>query len=160
MLKARLLSAAEVHFILAEAALKGWNVGDAQTHYEAGIEASLTAWGVEDSFGDYIVGPEVAYNGTLEQVMEQKWIASWTAATESWFDYRRTGLPDLQAGPAAKRSVLPVRFYYMQDELMLNEANAEAALNNLEVTGYTQADGKNSAWSKPWLIQGTGNPWE
>ena len=30
LLKARLLSAAEVHFILAEAALKGWNVGDAK----------------------------------------------------------------------------------------------------------------------------------
>jgi hypothetical protein len=160
LLKARLLSAAEVHFILAEAALKGWNVGDAQTHYEAGIEASLTTWGVSDSFGDYLAGPEVAYNATLEQIIEQKWIASWTAATESWFDYRRTGFPDLQAGPAAKRGVLPVRFYYMQDELMLNEANAEAALNNLEVTGYTQADGKNSAWSKPWLIQGTGKPWE
>jgi hypothetical protein len=66
----------------------------------------------------------------------------------------------LQAGPAAKRSVLPVRFYYMQDEIMLNADNAEQALNNLEVTGYTQADGKNSAWSKPWLVQGTGKPWD
>lgn len=160
LLKSRLLSAAEVHFILAEAALKGWTVGDAQAHYEEGIKASLTVWGVDGSFDDYIVQPTVAYNGTLEQIIEQKWIASWTAATESWFDYRRTGLPNLQAGPAAKRSVLPVRFYYMQDELMLNEVNAEQALNNLEVTGYTQADGKNSAWSKPWLIQGTGKPWE
>src|SRR5690606_17665898 len=33
LLKARLLSAAEVHFILAEAALKGWSVGDAEHHY-------------------------------------------------------------------------------------------------------------------------------
>jgi hypothetical protein len=159
LLKARLVSAAEVHFILAEAALKGWNVGDAATHYEEGVQASLNTWGVGDSFEDYIAQPEIAYNGTLEQIMEQKWIASWTAATESWFDYRRTGLPALQAGPAAKRSALPVRFYYMQDEIMLNADNAEEALNRLEVTGFTQADGKNSAWSKPWLIQGTGKPW-
>jgi hypothetical protein len=159
LLKARLLSAAEVHFILAEAALKGWNVGDAQTHYEEGVKASLTTWGVDDSFDTYIAGTEVAYDGTLERIMEQKWIASWTAATEAWFDYRRTGFPALQAGPAAKRSVLPVRFYYVQNELMLNADNAEAALNNLEVTSYTQADGKNSAWSKPWLVQGTGKPW-
>lgn len=159
LLKSRLLSAAEVHFILAEAALKGWNTGDAKSHYESAIQASFETWGVDDEFDTYIAGPEVAYNGTLEQLIEQKWIASWTAATESWFDFRRTGLPALQAGPAAKRTVLPVRFYYMQDELMLNADNAEQALNNLEVTGYTQADGKNSAWSKPWLVQGTGKPW-
>lgn len=159
LLKARLISAAEIHFILAEAALKGWNVGEAQAHYEEGIRASLTTWGVEDSFDSYISGGEVAYNGTLERIMEQKWIASWTAATEAWFDFRRTGLPALEAGPAAKRSVLPVRFYYVQNELVLNADNAEQALDKLEVTGYTQADGKNSAWSKPWVVQGTGKPW-
>ncbi|WP_276371257.1 SusD/RagB family nutrient-binding outer membrane lipoprotein [Chryseolinea sp. H1M3-3] len=161
LLKARLLSAAEVNFILAEAALKGWSVGEnAETYYKQGVKASLTTWGVGSTYDTYIAGPGVAYNGTLEQIMEQKWIASWTSAAEAWFDYRRTGFPALQAGPAAKRSVLPVRFYYMQREITLNGDNAEQALNNLEVTGYTQADGKNSAWSKPWLIQGTGKPWE
>ncbi|HEY5918330.1 MAG TPA: SusD/RagB family nutrient-binding outer membrane lipoprotein [Chryseolinea sp.] len=159
LLKARLSSAAEVHFILAEAALKGWNVGAAKDHYEAAVEASLNTWGVGDDYDAYIAGPEVAFNNTLEQIIEQKWIASWTAATESWFDYRRTGIPQLEAGPAAKRTVLPVRFYYMQDEIMLNETNAAAAMNNLETTGYTQSDGKNSAWSKQWLLQGTGKPW-
>lgn len=166
LLLARLLSAAEVHFILAEAAVKGWSVGaDAETHYEAGVQASLEAWGVDDEFATYIAEPEVAFPtaGTadqqLEQILEQKWIASWTAATEAWFDYRRTGLPALQAGPAAKRAVLPVRFYYGQSELMLNAANADEAVAGLEVTGYSQADGNNSAWSKPWLIQGTSKPW-
>lgn len=166
MLLARLLSAEEVHFILAEAAVKGWAVGDAQTHYEAGVQASLDTWGVGDEFSSYISEPEVAFpaagtdEAKLEQILEQKWIASWTAATEAWFDYRRTGLPDLQAGPAAKRSVLPVRFYYGQNELMLNATNASAAVGALAVTGYSQADGNNSAWSKPWLLQGTGKPWE
>lgn len=160
LLMARLLSAAEVHFILAEAALKGWAVGDAQSHYEAGVEASLETWGVADEFSTYIAEPGVSFDGTLEQIMEQKWIASWTAATEAWFDYRRTGLPDLQAGPAAKRVVLPVRFYYGQSEIMLNAENATSAVDGLAVTGYSQADGKNSAWSKPWLLQGTGKPWD
>jgi hypothetical protein len=160
LLKARLISAAEVEFILAEAALNGWNVGSAQTHYEAGVKASLETWDVGDDYDTYIAGPLVAYAGTLDQIMDQKWIASWTAATEAWFDFRRTGLPALKAGPAAKRDVLPVRFYYSQDELKLNEDNAMDAVNNLEVTGYSQADAKNSAWSKQWLIQGTGKPWE
>lgn len=159
LLKARLVSAAEVNFILAEAALKGWATGDAKAHYEAGVKASLTTWGLSAASTTYLANQGVAFDGTLRQVVEQKWIASWTAATEAWFDYRRTGFPALKAGPAAKRQVLPVRFYYMQDELNINKANAAAALDKLEVTNYSQADAKNSPWSKPWLMQGTGKPW-
>src|SRR5690606_36037808 len=128
LLKARLLSAAEVHFILAEAAIKGWAVGGGQEHYNQGIAQSLAAWAVGEAYEDYIGHAGVAYEGTTEQVMEQKWIASWTAATEAWFDFRRTGYPDLKAGPAALRGVLPVRFYYMQDELTINRQNADQAL--------------------------------
>lgn len=159
LLKARLISAAEVNFILAEASLKGWATGDAKTLYEAGVSASMDTWGVGSSSATYLTNDGVAYDGTLKQLMEQKWISSWTAATESWFDFRRTGLPALKAGPAAKRQVLPLRFYYMQDELNINSANANAALDKLEITNFSQADGKNSAWSKPWLNQGTGKPW-
>lgn len=165
LLKARLISAAEVQFILAEAALKGWATGSAKEHYDAGVLASLETWGVDDEYDTYIQEAEVAFPdaGTdqqkLEQIMEQKWIASWTAATEAWFDFRRTGLPALTAGPHGLRDVLPVRFYYAQNELMLNSDNAGSAVQDLEVTGYSQADGNNSAWSKPWLIKGTGKPW-
>jgi hypothetical protein len=159
LLKARLMSASEVYFILSEAALKGWSVGDAATHYQQAIKSSFETWGVAGSFEDYIAQPEVAFDGTLKQLIEQKWIASWTAATEAWFDYRRTGYPELQAGPFAIRSVLPVRFYYMLEERNLNRANAEAAISRLEQTNYSEADGQNSAWSKPWVIQGTGKPW-
>lgn len=159
LLKARLISAAEVNFILAEAALKGWATGDAKARYEAGVQNSLNTWGVGGQYTQYIAQPDVAYKGTLAQIMDQKWIASWTAATESWFDFRRTGLPALKAGPTAKRQALPVRFYYMQDELNINSVNAKAAVEKLEITSFSQADNKNSAWSKPWLIQGTGKPW-
>jgi hypothetical protein len=158
LLKARMLSAAEVHFILAEAALKGWGVGSAQSHYEAGVKASFDAWGVSEDYNDYIAGG-AAYDGTLEQVMLQKWIASWTAASEAWFDYRRTGLPAFQAGPYAERPVLPLRFYYMKKEIEINTENANAAINKLEETKYTAPDTKNSAWSRFWLMQGTGKPW-
>lgn len=159
LLKARLLSAAEVNFILAEAALKGWNVGSGETYYDKGIMASLSTWTVEGQYQAYIAHPKVAFNGTVKQIIEQKWISTWTAAAESWFDYRRTGYPELQAGPVANRRVLPVRFYYMQDELNINRENAQKALQNLEKTAYSQADNENSAWSKPWLLQGTNKPW-
>ncbi|MEM9931790.1 MAG: SusD/RagB family nutrient-binding outer membrane lipoprotein, partial [Bacteroidota bacterium] len=158
MLLARLTSAAEVYFILAEAALNGWAVGDAQTHYNAGVQASFETWGVGDQYEAYLAG-SAAFDGTLEQLITQKWIASWTAATEAWFDYRRTGFPALEAGEAARRSALPLRFYYMQDELTVNESNAMEAVGRLEETAFTAPDGKNSAWSKPWVLQGTGEPY-
>lgn len=159
LLKSRLMTTAEVRFILAEAALKGWAAGDAKTHYEAGIKASMDSWGVGAGYNAYIAVPGVAYNGTQKQIIEQKWISSWTAAQEAWFDYRRTGYPELKAGPSAIRKVLPVRFYYMLDERNLNKTNTESAMGRLETTAYSEADGKNSPWSKPWVLQGTGKPW-
>ncbi len=159
LLKARIASAAESHFILAEAALKGWSVGSAQEHYEAGVLQSLTTWGVQDQFNDYIAREGVAFNGTLAQVMEQKWIASWTAATEAWFDFRRTGLPALVAGPASPEPVLPVRFIYGDNETLLNADNSQQAISNLQVTPHSGLRGNNSQWSKPWIIGGTNKPW-
>ncbi|WP_138992223.1 SusD/RagB family nutrient-binding outer membrane lipoprotein [Larkinella sp. C7] len=159
LLKARLMSASEVNFILAEAAQKGWAAGDAKARYEAGVKTSLETWGLASAYPTYVAQKDVAYNGTQKQIIEQKWIASWTAATEAWFDYRRTGFPELKTGPNAKRKVLPVRFYYMLDERNLNKANSDAALGRLELTPNSEADGKNSPWSKPWVLQGTGKPW-
>lgn len=159
LLKARLLSAAEVNFILAEAALNGWSVGgSAEDFYNAGIQASFAAWKVSGDYADYVRG-EAAFDGTLAQIMEQKWIASWTAAAEAWFDYRRTGLPDLEPGTIVKRPALPLRFYYSLDEIDFNTANAQQAISNLEETSFTAPDGKNSAWSKIWVLQGTGKPY-
>ena len=160
VLRARLASASETSFILAEAALKGWNVGAAAGHYEAAIKNSLDTWGVGSTYAEFIDHPGVKFNNTLEQLITQKWIASWTAATESWFDYRRTGLPDFKAGPVAPQVVLPVRFIYGDNELNYNADNFDAAVEKLETNTYTNARGKNSQWSKSWLIQGTGKPWQ
>ncbi len=159
LLQMRIMSAAEVHFILSEAALYGWAAGSPEGHYAMGIQQSMNAWGVGSAAGDYIDG--APYAG-LESIIEQKWIASWTAAAEAWFDYRRTGLPDLQAGEIAKREKLPLRFYYnFEHEISKNTANAEAAIAKLQPTAYKGNDiSNNSAWSKMWLLQGTGLPYE
>ncbi len=160
LLKARLISLAEVNFILAEAALKGWSVGgNAKSYYEAGVKASLETWGVGEDYNNYIQGVHVAYNGTLKQIIKQKWIASWTMAEEAWFDYRRTGYPNLKPGPYAKRQRLPLRYIYSSEELNQNASNVEKAINDLEETNFSGPLGKNSPWSKPWIIQGTGKPW-
>lgn len=159
LLLMRIMSAAEVHFILAEAALKDWVSGTPEGYYAAGIQQSFNAWGVGDKFDSYIGG--ATYSG-LESIIQQKWIASWTASAEAWFDYRRTGLPDLQTGESAKSVKLPLRFYYNYDnEIAKNTENAEAAIAKLEPTPYKRSTdvSNNSAWSKFWLLQGTENPY-
>lgn len=159
LLRARMMSASEVHFILAEAALKGWSVGaDSKTYYDGAIKASFDTWGLSGMYDSYISGA-ASHDGTLEQLIQQKWIASWTAAAESWFDYRRTGFPALQTGPNAMRQAIPLRFYYMLDEINLNPTNVRAAIDKLENTGFTSPDPSNSAWSRSWILKGTGLPY-
>lgn len=159
ILKARLMSASETSFILAEAAQKGWAAGTAKENYENGIKNSLTTWGVDSKYATYIAEKNVVFNNTLAQIIDQKWIASWTVGTEAWFDFRRTGLPALVPGNASDESVLPVRFNYGNNTLNFNAANAEAAVSKLEVTSHSGGRGRNSQWSKQWLVQGTGKPW-
>lgn len=158
LLLMRLMSAAEINFILAEASLYGWTSGTPDEYYAEGVKQSLRAWGKSSAFDDYISG--APYSG-LESIMEQKWIASWTAAAEAWFDYRRTGLPDLKTGESAKRQALPLRFYYHYDsEISKNPENSAAAIDRLEPTEFKGSDvSNNSAWSKMWLLQGTGKPY-
>lgn len=159
LLKSRLISAAEVSFILAEAAVKGYAVGGAEAHYLNGINASLKTWGVADGYDDYIAQPGVAFDGTAKQILTQKWIASWTSATEAWFDYRRTGFPEFQVGPASMEPVLPVRFPYGNNELNFNNKEVTTAVGRLEVSQYGTEIGPNNQWAKPWIIQGTNKPW-
>ncbi len=157
LLNARLMTYAEVKFLLAEAAYKGWLSG-AEQHYNEAVQASLEEWQVGDSAVDYLSNEMVAYNGTLDRIIEQKWIASWTAAQEAWFDYRRTGYPQLETGPTAPRSALPLRFEYGSNELNFNSANVQEAINRLESTQYSQGE-ENSQWDKFWILAGTNNPY-
>ncbi|MEO0334683.1 MAG: SusD/RagB family nutrient-binding outer membrane lipoprotein, partial [Bacteroidota bacterium] len=58
ILQARVISSAEVSFILAEAALKGWNVGNAEDHYNNAIMQSLQTWGKADDYESFIAQPD------------------------------------------------------------------------------------------------------
>ncbi|MEM6844070.1 MAG: SusD/RagB family nutrient-binding outer membrane lipoprotein [Bacteroidota bacterium] len=159
ILQAQIISSAEVSFILAEAALKGWNVGNAEDHYNNAIMQSLQTWGKADDYESFIAQPNVTFDGSLEQLMAQKWVASWTAATEAWMDYRRTGLPALEVGPASGQPVVALRYPYGNDELNNNTTNANLAIDRLEITQYSGPVGADSPWSKMWVLQGTSKPW-
>lgn len=174
LLAQRLASYSEICFDLAEAALKGWNVGaDAATWYKNGIKASFDTWqvfstyqsdvnnyyGCVKDYDSYIAQPSVAYNGTLQRIMEQKWIAAWQACNEAYMDWRRTGLPVLTIGWGSYRGQIPLRFGYNNSELSNNIANAQVAIGKLVASPYNNTDGNNSSWSKFWLLQGTTEPW-
>ncbi len=161
-LKSRILSYAEVCFLKAEAALKGWG-SDAEGNYKKGVQASFDTWGIGSQYSDYIDNSGVAYDGTLAQVMEQKYIANFTSASEAYMDWRRTGFPVISPGPFSKSTVIPVRFVYPSNEMDNNTANYNAALSGLQATdhtndvaGYYQDD---TPWSKPWVLQGVTQPW-
>lgn len=135
-----LMTAAEVHFLLAEAALRGWGVaGTAQEHYEAGITASLEQHGIgAGAIADYMDNPGVAYDagGTmeaqLEQIITQKWIAVFPNGMEAWSDYRRTGYPMLIPGPDADNTEVPSRFRYPGVEQSINGDSWSAAVGGLD----------------------------
>ena len=174
LLNQKLASYTEVCFDLAEAAQRGWSVGgtDADWYYK-GVQASFDNWQVFDTYqGDvnayygcvkdyasYIAQPTVAYDGTLDRIMEQKWISGWQVCNEPYMDWRRTALPTLNIGYFSYRKAIPLRFVYNSQETGNNQANAQAAIDQLQPTPYIGTDGNNSAWSKFWLVQGTGKPW-
>jgi hypothetical protein len=136
-----LMTAAEVHFLLAEAALRGWNVpGTAQGHYEAGVRAALSqydgAMGVEiptSRIDAYLAQNGVAWGtaptgNNLELIIKQKWLAIYTNGFEAYAEYRRTGYPtEITVGPDAAYSFVPGRIPYPSSEQSLNSTNLAAA---------------------------------
>ncbi|HEX7050211.1 MAG TPA: SusD/RagB family nutrient-binding outer membrane lipoprotein [Longimicrobiales bacterium] len=135
-------SYAEVLFIKAEAAARGWIPDDPATLYTEAIRASMTQYNdalasaglptIEDSaIDDYLAQPRVQYNPStgLEQIALQKWIALFLNGPEAWTEVRRTGIPHLVPGPRAMLGAIPSRLPYPTEETVLNEANVAAAIS-------------------------------
>lgn len=117
--------AAEVAFLRAEGALRGWDMGGtAKSFYEQGIKLSFEqrgAGGVDEYLNDKTSTPKpfvdalgnskCNYNPTtkitiawddaandevkLERIITQKWIANFPLGFEGWADFRRTGYPEI-----------------------------------------------------------------
>lgn len=116
-----LLTAAEVSFLRAECALKGWAEGDPKALYENGIRLSFEQWGVSGAeaylsdsestpaaYVDYMNHEDsdapstltIAWSDddgvgkNLQRIITQKYIAGYPLGHEAWCDYRRTGYPE------------------------------------------------------------------
>lgn len=125
------MNAAEVAFLRAEGALRGWNMGGtAEALYKEGVKLSFDQYGVSSGYDTYIndnvstqtqykdpENPEAAqstitirWNASatneikLEKIITQKWIAMWPLGQEAWSEQRRTGYPRFFPVPVVKNA--------------------------------------------------------
>ena len=115
------MTAAEVWFLRAEAALRGFTSENVKDCYEKGITVSCQQWGVnvgdyltsDATPSDYVDAFEAKYDvkalikvtpkwdrcaspeEQLERILTQKWIACYPEGYEAWTEQRRTGYPQL-----------------------------------------------------------------
>lgn len=154
-----ILSYAEVEFLLAEAIAKSWIDGDIESHYRAGIAASMEYYQVDvapfgwSSFDDFYNNSGVAYSEVTD-IWQQKWLALYFHGLEPYFEVRRwyhesgdsfDGIPFLEATCGnLNDDQLPLRFPYPGEEQSLNAINYDAAVSKL---------GGNSQNGRMWLMQ-------
>ncbi len=159
---------AELNFILAEAANLSIISDSPEKYYEEGVRAALEFVGqnTPDQFNhgrkitteyinSYLDNPDVklSSNSTeqLEQIHLQKYLTrllhnKWDA----YYDYRRTGLPELPINPESNMNqdpnTLPTRWRYPNDEYRQNAENLQTALDR-------QYGGNDSNNEKMWIIK-------
>lgn len=123
---------AEVEFILAEAAARGFNLGSiggtAQEHYEAGIAESHAFWGVTLDPA-YLTHVDVAWDDARnkELIGTQKWLALYNRGMEGWCVWRSFDWPVLNAPPEMSYTDIPFRMPYPYNEPNLNPDNYASA---------------------------------
>ena len=141
----------EFAFLLAEATEKGYINGgsdQAEQYYLSGIEATMELFGASPDPAYYIqegVGYTQNTNESkLELIAKQKWLSLFMVGLEAWFDWRRTGLPDIEPGPDAIFNSVPVRIQYPDNEKALNLDNYNAAVTT---------QGEDEITTEMWLIR-------
>lgn len=133
-----IMTYAEVLFLQAEAAARGWIPGDAGALYEEAIRANMEMYQdlgaleapTDGEIDAYLAQPAVTFSAAnaIEQINLQKWIALYMNGAEAWANQRRIDVPDLEAGPDLDLARIPVRFSYPAGEQSLNATNLQAAV--------------------------------
>jgi hypothetical protein len=151
------MSAAEGHFLLAEAAIRGWYTGSAATSYENGVKAAMRQWSLFGA-GGIIPTPQINYyvannpfkaagsfNERLEQISNQKWVLGYLDQIEMFANWRRTGYPALIPTNYPGNITggrIPRRFIVPDSEEQLNTVNFNAA--------KSRQSGANTLLSRVW----------
>lgn len=132
-----LMNYAELQFILAECAVKGWLPGDAESYFTKGVESSITFWlpNWDEPVSQYLIEADIQWdpNATEDQKLEkiglQKYYALFLTDLQQWYEYRRTGHPVLPVGSGLKNGgVMPARLKYPIYVQATNPTNYKAAV--------------------------------
>lgn len=143
-LKILIMPYAELQFILSELAFRGIISGSAQTYYENGVKATIEQWGAVVP-ANYFANPKVAYDGTLERIMLQKYVGLFFVDHQQWYEKRRTGFPVLpNNGGLLNDGKMPERIPYPTVTKVQNYDNYAAA---------SQAIGGDNVNTKVWWNQ-------
>ncbi len=132
-----MMNYAELKFILAEAALRGWISSSPETHYNDGVLQSIRLWLPTWSvpIATYMAAADIQWDNAgsfedkMEQIHLQKYYALFMADHQQWFEYRRTGHPVLPQGSGLRNNgVMPARMTYPVYVQSTNPTNYQAAV--------------------------------
>ena len=131
-LEGLLLSYDEVQFLLAEAVERNLISGDAETYYNAAVEASIMYWGGSQADADtYLAQASVAYTSAgstwKEVIGNQKYIALYGRGFEAWSSWRMLDFPNAMVRPPISMEPIPRRYLYGNDDPDVNGSNYDAA---------------------------------
>lgn len=133
-----LLKSCENYFIMAEAAMRGWNVGiSAQEAYETAVKLSMDDNGVSATDAETYLANAGKWDNTLERIYMEEWVALFKENCEAWSLYRRTGYPkEIRTSGeypgkfcsfGTAHNDVPFRMPYPDNEYQYNKENVEAA---------------------------------
>ncbi|MTI86912.1 MAG: SusD/RagB family nutrient-binding outer membrane lipoprotein [Balneolaceae bacterium] len=144
---------AEVEYMLAEVAARGWSSDAAAPHYENGVRAAMNYLTLYDANGgtdissadidNYLAANPYNGGGTLDDQLDQinshYWAAVFLNGIEAWSNWRRSGYPELEAAmvdsndpPAGNVTggEIPRRLLYPEGtESILNATNYKEAIS-------------------------------
>ena len=140
------MSTAEVYFLRAEAAVKGFTtVATAEELFQSGIRSAMELYNIStDDINLYLASSNLALlNGTDEENFEkisiQRWIASYTDGFEGWSIVRKTGYPSVLSAGVDDIDIFshgdingdyPTRMQYGPNAYDLNGASVNDAISN------------------------------
>ncbi len=134
-----IMNYAELQFILAEAALKGFITGDAKTYYENGVLNSIRLWLPNWNVpvttwldnADMAWDAAISMDEKMERLHLQKYYALFLTDMQQWFEYRRTGHPVLPQGAGLRNNgIMPARMTYPVYVQSTNPTNYQIAVAN------------------------------
>jgi len=127
----------ETFYILAEAAMLGWNVGmTAEEAYEEAVLLSMEDNNVDEEDAEEYLAGKGKWDGTKERIWWDQWVALFKENMEAWCLYRRTGIPTPEVNYFSKFSKMdhnsqPFRTPYPQNQLDYNKPNYLEANNGI-----------------------------